>query len=248
MTSRNELGVTSSSSNYAPIVLTVVDSVGGGKVINTATNGNALIVKGNADNKIIVKSGTFSGNIVETLGSIEIFGGTFTTDVSAFLADGYKLTTNEDGTYGVVLSEEEAEPEILKKSLYVTYSQLGKFDFGSGEVDSIKLSFFAGVDTLNYSEVGFDVTVNGVTQNFPITIVYDSVKTIINGEVTVVKASEFGEGVNHIFGYTINFPATAEFENASVTWVPYAIKDGVKITGNTFVLGDIFPGTLEVSE
>ena len=180
--------------------------------------------------------------------SISISGGTFTTDVSDFLADGYKLTTNTDGTFGVAIDEKETEPEILKQSRYVTYSQLGKFDFGSGEVDSIRLSLFAGVDTLNYSKVGFDVTLNGETQSFSVTDVYDNVKVNMNGEVKTINASEFGEGVKYIFGQTINVPATDAFKDASVKWVPYAIRNKVKITGDTFNLGDIFPGELEESE
>ena len=135
-------------------------------------------------------------------------------------------------------------PEILAKSLYVTYSKLGKFDFGSGEIDSIKLTLFAGVDTLDYSSVGFDVTVGEKTQSFPITTVYTSVKTMLDGKETTVKAADFGSGVNYIFGQTINFPATTEFADASANWTPFAMKNGKKITVKTFNLADIFPGTL----
>ena len=136
------------------------------------------------------------------------------------------------------------DPEILAKSLYVTYSKLGKFDFGSGEIDSIKLTLFAGVDTLDYSSVGFDVTVGAETQSFPITTVYTSVKTMLDGKETTVKAADFGSGVNYIFGQTINFPATTEFADASANWTPFAMKNGKKITVKTFNLADIFPGTL----
>ena len=138
----------------------------------------------------------------------------------------------------------QTTPEILEKSLYVTYSELGKFDFGSGEADSIKLTLFAGVDTLDYSSVGFDVTVGEKTQSFPITTVYTSVKTMLDGKETTVKAAEFGSGVNYIFGQTINFPATTEFADASANWTPFAMKNGKKITVKTFNLADIFPGTL----
>ena len=136
------------------------------------------------------------------------------------------------------------DPEILANSLYVTYSELGKFDFGSGEADSIKLTLFAGVDTLDYSSVGFDVTVGKETQSFPITTVYTSVKTMLGGKETTVKAADFGSGVNYIFGQTINFPATTEFADASANWTPFAMKNGKKITVKTFNLADIFPGTL----
>ena len=89
---------------------------------------------------------------------------------------------------------------------------------------------------------------NGETQSFSVTDVYDNVKVNMNGEVKTINASEFGEGVKYIFGQTINVPATDAFKDASVKWVPYAIRNKVKITGDTFNLGDIFPGELEESE
>ena len=103
---------------------------------------------------------------------------------------------------------------------------------------------FSGVDTLDFSSVGFDVTVGEETQSFPITTVYTSVKTMLDGKETTVKAADFGSGVNYIFGQTINFPATTEFANAAVKWTPFAMKDGEKITVKTFNLADLFPGTL----
>ena len=174
-----------------------------------------------------------------------ITGGTWNSidanTLKGYLANGAKLKANEDGSYTVT---KNTDPEILAKSLYVTYSELGKFDFGSGEIDSIKLTLFAGVDTLDYSSVGFDVTVGKETQSFPITTVYTSVKTMLGGKETTVKAADFGSGVNYIFGQTINFPATTEFADASANWTPFAMKNGKKITVKTFNLADIFPGTL----
>lgn len=151
-----------------------------------------------------------------------------------------------DGSYTL---SKVLEPEILKESLYVTYTELGKWNFtGKEEESAIKLSLFAGVDSLNYNEVGFDVTIGEETQTFPITIVYDTVKTIMDGKETVIKAEEFGYGVNHIFGQTIYFPATGDFEDAEVRWTPYAIRNGEKITEETFILKDLFPGELEDAE
>lgn len=221
--------------------------------VNNASGGNSLMIQNNEDD-VKIYGGYFAeasgpeGCICPAAG-LKIYGTNSpkfeTWGYDRFIADGYKLIRNDDGTYGVA-EEEKTEPEILKKSLYVTYSQLGKYDFGSGMVDSIKLSLLGGIDSLNYSEVGFDVTLNGKTQTFPVTVVYDSVKVNMNGEVQTINASEFGKGVNHIFGQTINFPATEEFKDASVEWVPYAIRNKVKITGNKFNLTDIFPRTLEV--
>ena len=174
-----------------------------------------------------------------------ITGGTWNSidadTLKGYLANGATLKANEDGSYTVT---KNTDPEILAKSLYVTYSELGKFDFGSGEIDSIKLTLFAGVDTLDYSSVGFDVTVGKETQSFPITTVYTSVKTMLDGKETTVKAADFGSGVNYIFGQTINFPATTEFADASANWTPFAMNNGKKIAGKTFNLADIFPGTL----
>lgn len=217
--------------------------------VNVAVTESGNVAKSNG-----IDITTVYGRQGSNTGVLTITGGTYDNNpieenVSyATPAEGYEIVKNEDNTYGVVL----AEPEILENSLHVTYTELGTFDFVDdnidGEVASIRLSLFAGVDTLNYSEAGFDVTVNGTTETFPVKVVYGSVKTMMNGTEETIPASKFGKGVNYIFGQTINFPATDAFANTVVKWTPYAIRNKEKITGNTFTLSDIFPGTLEVAE
>ena len=188
--------------------------------------------------KITAKDNTLSES-TKLVGYNE-WSGTFSNEDNKKAAEGLIKALADKADTG------STDPEILANSLYVTYSELGKFDFkdDKGEVDSIKLTLFAGVDTLDYSSVGFDVTVGGKTQSFPITTVYTSVKTMLGGKETTVKAADFGSGVNYIFGQTINFPATTEFADASANWAPFAMKNGKKITVKTFNLADIFPGTL----
>ncbi len=143
----------------------------------------------------------------------------------------------------------QTTPEILEKSLYVTYKDLIKYDLaGNGqEKDSIKLTLFAGIDSLDYSSVGFDVTVGDTTKRLPIDTVYESVKTIYKGSEKTFYPSDFGSGVKYIFGWSIHFPATTEFADASATWTPFAIKNGEEIRGAKFKLDDIFLGTLNTN-
>lgn len=53
------------------------------------------------DMEPVVSNGTFNGGITSTMTSGFITGGTFTTDVTDCVADGYEVTGNADGTYGV---------------------------------------------------------------------------------------------------------------------------------------------------
>lgn len=190
----------------------------------------------NTNFSFTAKDNTLSGS-TKLVGYNE-WSGTFSNEDNKKAAEGLIKALADKADTGTT------DPEILANSLYVTYSEPGSFDFGSGEADSIKLTLFAGVDTLDYSSVGFDVTVGKETQSFPITTVYTSVKTMLGGKETTVKAADFGSGVNYIFGQTINFPATTEFADASANWTPFAMKNGKKITVKTFNLADIFPGTL----
>ena len=179
-----------------------------------------------------------------------ITGGTWNSidadTLKGYLANGATLKANENGSYTVTKT---TTPEILEKSLYVTYKDLIKYDLaGNGqEKDSIKLTLFAGIDSLDYSSVGFDVTVGDTTKRLPIDTVYESVKTIYEGSEKTFYPSDFGSGVKYIFGWSIHFPAEAKYANASATWTPFAIKNGEEIRGAKFKLDDIFLGTLNTN-
>lgn len=106
------LGLSNASSEYS---LTVIDSVGGGQVINTYANKYAV----NAYyGTITIEAGTYIGNGTanaltasaasgdKTAGTFVITGGTFSSDPTAYVdTSSYRVVDNDDGTYTVVNSE-----------------------------------------------------------------------------------------------------------------------------------------------
>ena len=98
------------SSNKATVgKLTISDSA----YINKNNSSMAIMIfggGGTAENmKVAITNGTVVGAIsystylpIENFDENVITGGTFTTDVNEFCADGYEVVDNEDGTYGVV--------------------------------------------------------------------------------------------------------------------------------------------------
>ena len=76
--------------SYGDVTVTVegVSVINGNIEINHGTDNNNV-------NTLIVKAGTVNGNIKKTNGNLTISGGTFTSDVSAYLSSGY--IQNENG-------------------------------------------------------------------------------------------------------------------------------------------------------
>ncbi len=95
-----------------------------------------------------------------------------------------------------------------------------------------KLWMCAGIDSLEYKEVGFIITVGNRTEKFVITTVYTSVEVNIDGVATVLSASEFATeefAVQYIFWQAISFSNVGE---NTLTYQIYAEKlDGTIVYG-----------------
>ena len=86
-------------------VYAIFASQGSKITINGGTYKSAgKVITSMYDNTVVtINGGTFDGELwVTSGGSLVIYGGTFTADPSAYVADGYIATTNADGTYTVV--------------------------------------------------------------------------------------------------------------------------------------------------
>lgn len=128
--------------------------------------------------------------------------------------------------------------------LYVTYSDT--YEDTNGNPDAYKLHLFAGIDSLKYSEVGFDVYYNGqFMMNCPTTTVYRSVTTTLNGVPdTKVYPTAFYNEANYIYGYTLYFDP--DWDNLDIECKPYFVKlDGTKVPGYSFTINDVYPTTIE---
>lgn len=81
--------------------ITIKDTIGGGKVVNTASTPYAVSAD-NSGSKVIIEGGTFEGYIS---GNVTVQGGTFSENPQSFITEGYEVKTNEVGYWVVVKKE-----------------------------------------------------------------------------------------------------------------------------------------------
>ncbi len=81
--------------------ITIKDTIGGGKVVNTASTPYAVSVD-KSGSKVIIEGGTFEGYIS---GNVTVQGGTFSENPQSFITEGYEVKTNEVGYWVVVKKE-----------------------------------------------------------------------------------------------------------------------------------------------
>lgn len=176
-----------------------------------------------------VYSGTYSTNETQELvlqedsGQVILYGGAYSQDVSAFVAEGYECI--QSGDMWIVQPEgPSAEASI-------------KFQTKTNG-DSADLRLVTWVDSLDYAQVYFNVTIGGRTAAIPCTTVYSAINA--NGMVLDDASAVFGEEARYFVTYTIkNIPSSAYNEEiqVSVTWTDL---DGHSVTSETrtIVLAD----------
>lgn len=81
--------------------ITIKDSVGGGKVANTASSRYAVSAD-KENSRVIIEGGTFEGYVS---GRVTVKGGTFSENPQSIITDGYEAKTNEVGYWVVVKKE-----------------------------------------------------------------------------------------------------------------------------------------------
>ncbi|MBP3361793.1 MAG: hypothetical protein J6N52_13115 [Clostridia bacterium] len=157
----------------------------------------------------------------DTVADIEnknfITGGTFSSDVKDYAAESYEAKVNPDGTYEVTT--------IFGRIFYMKDlpMQDGKYLLG----------LYAGIDSLNYKNVGFSVTAGGTTLESTTDIVYTSIKG------TNMKVTAADIGAYRIFGVNVLFPET--YAGEEITFSPFAVNfDGSRIYGNLYTVNDIY--------
>ncbi len=105
------------------------------------------------------------------------------------------------------------------------------------------IHIYSGIDSLNYREVGFDVTVSNSNTEQSIskatTVVYTAMN-VMNSSGTITKYTAQQLSGNYMFGQELLFAAGKWFNEDTVIEVtPYALKtDGSKIPGKTITVSD----------
>lgn len=101
----------------------------------------------------------------------------------------------------------------------------------SSQEPSSRLRVISTVDSLDYSKVGFDITVNDVTQSYESTKVYTKIVAKDGGVAVNYAPSAFHENAEYFLtGTLVNIPATAVSTPIQITpwWVTL---DGTKVYG-----------------
>lgn len=101
----------------------------------------------------------------------------------------------------------------------------------STDQPSNKLRVISAVDSLDYSEVGFDIAVNDVTRSYKSTKVYTEIIAKEGGVAVNYVPSAFHENAEYFLtGTLVNIPATAVSTPIQITpwWVTL---DGTKVCG-----------------
>ncbi|MBO5481585.1 MAG: hypothetical protein J6A63_10410 [Clostridia bacterium] len=145
--------------------ITINDGTFTGKTAAVWADGN--VYSGSAMNShIIIKGGTFKGAIREEQGGeITIYGGTFDTDPTAFVAEGYQAVQNADGTYTVkpydVASSDELKDALANDKAVslngdITFTgekQAGRNDSAEAYGNKVGFAQYGGVLDGNGNEI-----------------------------------------------------------------------------------------------
>ena len=98
-----------------------------------------------------------------------------------------------------------------------------------------KVHLFAGINSLKYKQVGFEVSINGETRTLSTKFVFRTVKAT-NDTVTPEK---LGAKCTSIFGHTIQLGE--DMKDAVITYRPYAVdKNGNTFYGKTVTINGVY--------
>ena len=197
-------------------------TVSGGKF--TAKEGNSAIKAYDWANKT-------ESDFTADKGTVAVSGGSFSSAVPAGLcAEGYAPKQNADGTYGVA---EKAKVGLSDNMLVIPCGSEGEYH---------TLAFLFGIDSLNYDELGLNITIcdNGATrsQQLRVHTVYTKVKDGA-GQTWEPAAVDAATSESHyLFAETMNVPKARVDEFGADAYVlvqPYAKDlDGNMLVKNSY--------------
>lgn len=101
----------------------------------------------------------------------------------------------------------------------------------SKEKPSDRIRFISTVDSLNYNQVGFDITINGITKSYSSTRVYERIVARDGGVACGYQPWDLHKNAKYfITGTLINIPAAASTTGIRITpwWVT---RDGTRVCG-----------------
>ena len=197
-------------------------------------NGNVII----ADNigTVKISGGNFTGSLTKGDTSnvnIAISGGTFTEKpADEYVAIDYIVKPNEDGTYGIV------EETVIFGGVYARINMPILEEDGK---EYYQVTFYSGIDSLKYKEVGFELYVDGVMFAKSATnTVYGAISGVDeNGDPIRVTAQELGS--YRIFALTAQLAVEDNWDDTPIIFRSYALDlNGNTIYGGFWMIDDIY--------
>ena len=167
--------------------------------------------------------GFISGGTFKNIGSAD----NVTTNLTSFLAEGYELVANENGVHSVI-----EKKEAVIDPAFGTNNGVIKLDATETDHEVVVL---ATIDSLNYQNVGLEVTFGTQTITEVLDTVYEAVKAKReeNGEADDISPSDFGGNGKFIFLSKVTFGITHDAAE-EFSFRPFATKlDGTVIYGKT---------------
>ena len=108
--------------------------------------------------------------------------------------------------------------------------------------DSTAIRFVTTVDSLQYQQVGFTITINGKTLEKNSTVVYDTLYAVgSNSERIAYKPTEIGATSKYFNTYTIEGIPDTAYDTPITVQAFWVTQDGTKVSGTerTFKLSDV---------
>lgn len=189
--------------------------------------------------ELIVNNGTFTGNgsqkMVENhygssyTGTASITGGTFSSDVSAYVAEGY--VQNENGTV-----EQLGETNAVAKVGNTYYKTLADAVAAAQSGETVKLLANINGQTVIPADKNIVLDLNGKTMTHTGTTLYNSGTLVVKDSSAdksgkIVSTGNVGIGVNHNSTTTIEYANIQAQEGAVITGyatgATITIEDGV---------------------
>ncbi len=194
---------------------------------NTSANPGTLAVTENAtligDVYLYVTEGSTEWPVEVKIAASAVNGEV----ISANVPSGYEVVV-KDGYYGVQIADVESpigRPAIIRG--IETKNEAGE--------DRYQVILFSAIDSLDYKNVGFEITVDGKTRPETTTVVYTS---YVAANQTVVP-SDFGAKCKYIFALPIYF--SKEYGDSPITYTPFATtKTGETIWGTEKTFDKIY--------
>ena len=228
-------------------------TISGGKLSNSGT-ANVLFFFGNNATTALtteITGGEFTGAIkfstsANTFNTNIIKGGTFSSDVSAYVATGYACTPNADGTYGVI--DDPATHYIATLNDFIAFRDSvnagttyeGVTVYLTADIDLTGVNW-VGIGSINQDH-GFMGNFDGKT--FKIKNLTITNPTLVGGyayaglfSITEGTDQNNQNTIKNLTIENVTINTTGHIVSAAIAYPYYTIVENVKVCGNINVIG-----------